>query len=103
LKRSGLDSLLSAGVVLTGGTAKLRGLRELAERRLGLPVRVGAPTGMQGLVEAISSPSYAASVGLLLWGMHQETTGREEVLSASGSSWRERLRVWLRLLFPQPQ
>ncbi|MFH1086625.1 MAG: cell division protein FtsA, partial [Chloroflexota bacterium] len=90
LKRSGLDSLLSAGVVLTGGTAKLRGLRELAERRLGLPVRVGAPTGMQGLVEAISSPSYAASVGLLLWGMHQETTGREEVLSASGSSWRER-------------
>jgi cell division protein FtsA len=62
------------GVVLTGGTAQLPGLRELVERTLGLPVRIGAPRDLRGVVDGLSGPSFATVVGLLLWGA-QRTDG----------------------------
>ncbi|MCD6519961.1 MAG: cell division protein FtsA [Anaerolineae bacterium] len=100
IKRSGFDSLLSAGVVLTGGTANLRGVREVASRVLQLPVRIGMPQRLRGLVEAISSPAYATSVGLLLWGLHQEEAGKETRPSTK-SSWGERLLEWLKVFLPR--
>ena len=57
IKRSGFDGLLPAGVVITGGTASLPGLRDLAAGTLSLPVRIGMPRRLQGLVERISSPA----------------------------------------------
>jgi len=69
VKKSGYDGLLPAGVVLTGGTAELPGLRELGEEMLNLPVRIGRPQNVEGLVEVTESPAYATGVGLLLWGM----------------------------------
>jgi len=72
IKRSGYDGLLPAGLVLTGGTADLEGLADLGQRILKLPVRVGVPTGVEGLVDSISGPAYATSVGLLLWGLHHD-------------------------------
>jgi cell division protein FtsA len=102
LKRSGFDALIPAGVVLTGGTANLRGLTALAERMLRLPVRIGAPTGLQGLAEAISGPAYASSVGLLLWGRRQGLAETERVARhPSGGVWHQRLREWLKVLLPQ--
>ncbi len=71
IKRSGYDGLLPAGVVVTGGTAQLRGMRELGRQVLNLPVRVGAPQDLQGLSDGIDSPAFATSVGLLLWGRDQ--------------------------------
>ncbi len=71
IKRSGYDGLLPAGVVLAGGAAQLRGLRELGRQILGLPVRVGSPQNLNGLVDAIDSPAYATAVGLLLWAQRQ--------------------------------
>ncbi|MGA8921644.1 MAG: cell division protein FtsA, partial [Candidatus Dormiibacterota bacterium] len=68
LKRAGLDSLIPAGFVLTGGGARLKGLVELAERMFSLPVRIGAPRGLPGLPEEFALPEYSASVGLLLYG-----------------------------------
>ena len=101
LRRSGFDGLLPAGVVLTGGAARLRGLTGLTERKLQLPVRVGVPHDLHGLVELISGPGYASSVGLLLWGMRQESQaiGPLSTATVSGSGY-QRLRAWLRLLFP---
>jgi cell division protein FtsA len=58
---------LPAGVVLCGGTADLGGVKQLAMDTLGMPVRVGAPRGLEGLVDAVSGPAHACSVGLLLW------------------------------------
>ncbi len=69
IKRSGYEGLLPAGLVLTGGTAALRGFKELGREMLQLPVRVGTVRNISGLVDAVSSPMYATAVGLLLWGL----------------------------------
>lgn len=68
VKKSGYDTLLPAGVVLTGGTSELAGIADLASEILQVPVRVGYPYGIQGLVDSIGGPSYSTGVGLLLWG-----------------------------------
>jgi len=71
LDRAGVKGL-PAGVVLCGGTSQLGGIRRLAAEVFHAPVRVGAPTGIYGLTDQISSPAYATSVGLLKWGLEQE-------------------------------
>jgi cell division protein FtsA len=72
VKRSGYDGLLPAGVVLCGGTADLAGIRDLARDALNLPVRIGAPQELHGMVDILDSPAYATSVGLLQWGLHHD-------------------------------
>lgn len=59
--------LVSAGLVLTGGTARLPAIDLLAEQVTGLPARVGVPSHIFGLVDELMDPSFAASVGLLQW------------------------------------
>jgi cell division protein FtsA len=68
IKRSGYDGLLPAGVVMCGGSSLLPGTRELGRQILGMPLRVGQPSGMLGLADQLASPAYATSVGLLKWG-----------------------------------
>jgi cell division protein FtsA len=67
VKRSGFDDMVAAGLVLTGGTAALPGLVELSELVLRMPVRSGVPKRIHGLADALNSPAYATSVGLLHW------------------------------------
>lgn len=67
IRRSGYDSLLPAGMVLTGGSSLLPGMRQLAARELNMPVRVAKPENLVGLVDTLQSPAYATSVGLLKW------------------------------------
>lgn len=74
IKRSGYDGLLPAGMVLTGGTSQLPGLRTLASRVLGMPVRLARPENLVGLVDQLQSPSYSTSVGLLKWAELMEDT-----------------------------
>jgi cell division protein FtsA len=69
IKRSGYDGLLPAGVVLCGGTSQLAGMKQLARDTIGLPVRIGSPRGLEGLVESVRDPAHACSVGLLLWAL----------------------------------
>jgi len=97
VKRSGYDGLLPAGVVLCGGTAELAGITELGREVLSLPVRVGAPHDLQGLVDVLSSPAYATSVGLLLWGLRQTATARPRARSIP---WHRRLAQWFRAFLP---
>ncbi len=68
LHRAGFHSLLPAGLILTGGGARLNGLIELAERMFALPVRVAEPRGLAELPEEASQPEYATVIGLLLYG-----------------------------------
>ncbi len=72
MKRSGYDGLLPAGMVLTGGSSQIPGMRELAGRVLRLPVRIAGPEDLRGLVDQLHSPSYSTSVGLLKWSRMQE-------------------------------
>jgi len=67
IRRSGYDNLLAAGMVLTGGTSLLPGIRPLAARILNMPVRLARPENLIGLVDQLHSPAYSTSVGLLRW------------------------------------
>jgi cell division protein FtsA len=68
LQRSGFESLIAAGVVLTGGSSKMDGVVELAEEILHVPVRLGYPHEVAGLPDVVRNPVYATAVGLLLFG-----------------------------------
>jgi len=70
--KSGLDGALASGIVVTGGSVLLPGAVEMAERCLGLPVRLGVPVHVVGLVDIIDNPVYAAGVGLVLHGMKRQ-------------------------------
>jgi len=99
VRRAGYDGLLPAGVVLTGGTAALRGIAELGREYMQLPVRVGYPRGVGGLVDSISGPAYAASVGLLLWSYAAGSAEEREERHAGPPLWR-RLWDWLKGFLP---
>jgi cell division protein FtsA len=68
LIRCGLDTALTSGVVLTGGSVAMEGVIALAERVFQMPVRYGTPLGCEGLDDTLSGPSYAAAVGLTRYG-----------------------------------
>ena len=69
------DIPLPGGLILTGGTALMDGLQELAEEMLHLRVQIGYPRGLQGLTDRVNHPMYAASIGLALYG---ESLRRQE-------------------------
>lgn len=75
LQRSGFEDLIAAGIVLTGGSAKMEGLAELAEEIFHVPVRIGVPHTVTGLVDVVRNPIYATGVGLLMFG-HQHARER---------------------------
>lgn len=81
IKRSGYDGLLPAGMILTGGTSLLPGIRPLASRILGLPVRLAQPEHLVGLVDQLHSPAYSTSVGLL----HFALAMNESMMPARGT------------------
>jgi cell division protein FtsA len=97
IKRSGYDGLLSAGVVLCGGTPQLPGIQELGRDILGLPVRVGAPRELYGLVDKVSNPAHAVSAGLMGWGVTVDTRPQ---LRKIGPSTGRRFLNWLRAFLP---
>jgi len=70
LRRSGFEDLVAAGIVMTGGSSKIEGLIDLAEEVFHMPVRLGMPQYVTGLVEVVRNPIYATGVGLLLFGHH---------------------------------
>ena len=74
LPRSDYEALVPAGLVLTGGSSNLSGIDALGRDILQLPVRVGTPTNVAGITDAIRDPAYATSVGLLLWGTSHKST-----------------------------
>ncbi|MFA6222393.1 MAG: cell division protein FtsA [Desulfomonilaceae bacterium] len=68
LEKFNLLSAVASGIVLTGGSVAIQGIAELAEQLFDMPVRLGYPTGVSGLVDVVNSPVYATGVGLVLWG-----------------------------------
>jgi cell division protein FtsA len=72
LPNSEYETLVPAGLVLTGGSSNLAGISTLGRDILQLPVRVGAPSNMEGISDALCDPAYATSVGLLAWGANHE-------------------------------
>jgi cell division protein FtsA len=71
LRRSGMEEMIASGIVITGGSAMMRGMMELGEEIFHMPVRLGMPRYVGGLSEVISNPRYATGVGLILMGKQQ--------------------------------
>jgi Actin-like ATPase involved in cell division len=96
---------VKGGVVLTGGGALMPGVAELAEEMFQMPVRVGNPLTLGGLVEEYRSPLYATAVGLVLLGAEDfspEQIGRgpkqpeRPAKQKEGSGPLSRLADWIR-------
>jgi cell division protein FtsA len=75
LRRSGFEEAIAAGLVITGGSAKMEGAVELAEEVFHVPVRLGVPHGVSGLGDVIRNPIHATGVGLLLYARAQAPSG----------------------------
>ena len=71
LRRSGMEEMIASGIVITGGSAMMRGMVELGEEIFHMPVRLGLPRYVGGLSEVVSNPRYATGVGLVLMGKQQ--------------------------------
>jgi cell division protein FtsA len=82
LRKYGLEDRLPAGVVLTGGTARLGGIAELAEKVMELPVRIGSPAHVTGLSDMVSNSEYSTAVGLVMHGFQQHGGGKAGQLRA---------------------
>ena len=104
---AGYARRLSAGIVLTGGGAGMRGMRDLATDVFGIGVRIGSPAdNTSGLSDAVEAPRFATAVGLAEYGAQRVTLGgavggarRTPVSSPGLGRWIERVRVWLQDFF----
>jgi cell division protein FtsA len=72
IRRAGYEKSLNSGIVLTGGGAILEGMPEIAEQIFDLPIRRGAPAGIGGLADHVSSPAFATPVGLVVYGQRNQ-------------------------------
>jgi cell division protein FtsA len=104
IKRSGFDGLLPAGMVLTGGVSALPGIRKLASRVMGIPVKIAKPEGLIGMVDQLYSPAYATSVGLLRWAMLMSELGAayspRQPINLGGVDTLEKVKNLMRRLLP---
>jgi cell division protein FtsA len=93
LRQSGFESMIPAGLVLTGGGSKMEGVVELAEEILHMPVRLGTPQGVTGLSEVVSNQIHATGVGLLLYGSRADGSRRAHMGRGGDGLW-ERIKNW---------
>lgn len=75
LRSSGYEDLIAAGIVLTGGTAKMEGAVELAEEIFHMPVRLAMPHGVRGMDDILHNPIFATGIGLLRYAKEDGLTG----------------------------
>ena len=95
LRRSGYESLVAAGIVLTGGAAKMEGVVDLAEEVFHMPVRLGMPQHVTGLADVVANQIHATGVGLLLYGSRQQLRGSGRGVEAVGGVW-DRVSSWFK-------
>ncbi len=97
LRRSGFEESIAAGIVLTGGSARMEGAIDLAEEIFHMPVRLGLPQQVKGLNEVVQNPIYSTGVGLLLYARENSrgaSRGRALPVSVQGA-W-ERMQSWFK-------
>ncbi len=95
LRRSGMEEMIASGIVITGGSAMMRGMLELGEEIFHMPVRMGMPRYVGGLSEVVSNPRYATGVGLILMGKQQlERHLTVQMESSSVGRVLEKMKSW---------
>ncbi len=100
LRSSGLEELLSSGIVITGGSALMKGMVELGEEVFHMPVRVGVPQYSGALAEVVRNPRYSTGIGLLIAGLEQVKRDRHAKMQGAGfKDVFERMRGWFKSNF----
>jgi len=95
LRRSGMEEMIASGIVITGGSAMMKGMVELGEEIFHMPVRLGMPRYVGGLSEVVSNPRYATGVGLVLMGKQQlERHLNGQLESSSFGRIFEKMKSW---------
>lgn len=94
LRRSGFEDVISSGIVLTGGASKASDCAELAESIFQMPVRIGLPQNVSGLIDVREDPTYSTGVGLLLYGLQQHGAPSSFVLNKGMPNLWSRMRNW---------
>jgi cell division protein FtsA len=77
LEKVGLEKEIRSGVVVVGGGAEMDGMVEMIEQVFDQQARKGIPRGVGGLSDTVSGPEWAASCGLLLWGLRDQSRLRK--------------------------
>jgi cell division protein FtsA len=97
IRMTGYENLVTSGIVLTGGASMLEGTVELAERVFDLPVRIGTPHGVSGLVDVVNSPLYSTGVGLVTYGMMHKLEGKKTKFAGGNIFTRvlNRMKEWV--------
>ena len=95
LRRSGFEEMIAAGIVITGGSAKMEGAVDLAEEVFHMPVRLGLPQFVRGLGEIVRNPIHATGVGILLYARNkgEEQAAETTVRGNLREIW-ERMKTW---------
>ena len=97
LRSAGLEELLSSGIVITGGSALMKGMVELGEEVFHMPVRVGIPNYHGALAEVVRNARYSTGMGLLMAGMEQVKRERQAKLQGAGfKEVMEKMKSWFR-------
>ena len=100
LRSSGLEELLSSGIVITGGSSLMKGMVELGEEVFHMPVRVGMPHYSGALAEVVRNPRYSTGIGLLMAGLEQVKRDRHAKMQGSGfKDVFEKMRNWFKSNF----
>ncbi len=95
LRRSGFEELVGAGIVLTGGSSKIRGAVALAEEIFHMPVRIGSPINIGGLKGEVDDPIHATGVGLLHFGAAQnELSGGSNFSHVTQENLWDKMKTW---------
>ena len=87
MQKSELLELMAAGAVITGGAALLDGTAELAEKIWEMPVRIGVPKHLGGLMDSVKNPKYSTAVGLCLYGADYHHGEKMLSTTAEGALW----------------
>ena len=96
LRRSGYEDLIAAGIVLTGGSSKMKGMVELTEEIFHVPVRLGSPVGITGLKDVAENPIHATGVGLLHYGFKQLNESQSIGSSSQVNNVLAKVKAWIK-------
>jgi cell division protein FtsA len=100
IQKSGYQDLLSGGVVITGGSALLEGMPEMAEFIFEMPVKRGIPQNIGGLRDVVNSPKFATGVGLLKYGARNGQKSRFPIREKNiYDKVRGSMKTWIKDLF----
>lgn len=102
LKKISKSGILPAGIVLSGGGVNLPGLIMLAKEKLRLPVRIAKSVHFEGISEVVDDPAFSVAMGLILWGMDQESGGYSSKTRGNlgGGDLPKKLLGWLKNFLP---